>query len=43
MSFTHSHEQYRNLVDAYSLDKRYERFITNLSRIRERASKQGAL
>lgn len=43
MRFTNDHQQYRSLVDSYSLDKRYERFITNLSRIRERSSKDGTL
>jgi hypothetical protein len=43
MRFTRSHEEYRSLVDSYSLDKRYEKFITNLSRIRQRVSKDGAL
>jgi hypothetical protein len=43
MRFTGDHEQYRALVDSYSLDKRYERYIANLSRIRERASERGVL
>jgi hypothetical protein len=43
MRFTKNHEEYRSLVDSYSLAKKYEKFVTNLSRIREEVSKDGLL
>jgi hypothetical protein len=43
MRFTKNHEEYKNLVDSYSLTKRYEKFITNLSRMREKVTKEGVL
>ena len=43
MRFTKNHEEYRSLVDSYSLTKRYERYVSNLTRMRQKACKDGQL
>lgn len=43
MRFTKNHEEYKSLVDTYSLTKRYEKYVNNLTRMRERVCKDGQI
>lgn len=43
MRFTKNHEEYKALVDTYSLTKRYEKYVSNLTRMREKVSKDGLI
>lgn len=43
MRFTKNHEEYKSLVDTYSLTKRYEKYVSNLTRMRERVCRDGQI
>lgn len=43
MRYTENHTEYKILVDDFSLSKKYEKYINNLIKIRERISKEGKI
>jgi hypothetical protein len=43
MRFTNNHEEYLQLIDAHSQEKKYKNFVTNLTRIRRKAADNGTI